>query len=100
MWLIHTHIFLIVLGAGSLRSGCQSAGVVVRVFFLVAECRLLAVFSGGSWSIKKVVCVLVAKLCLTLCDPMDCSLPGSSVHGILQASILGWVAIPSSRGSS
>ena len=31
--------------------------------------------------------------CLTLCDPLDCSLPGSSVHGILQARILGWVAI-------
>ena len=36
-------------------------------------------------------------LCLTLCDPMDCSAPGSSVHGILQAGILEWVAIPSSR---
>ena len=37
--------------------------------------------------------------CLTLCSPMDCSLPGSSVHGILQARILEWVAMPSSRGS-
>ena len=36
----------------------------------------------------------------TLCDPMDCSPPGSSVHGILQAGILEWVARPSSRGSS
>ena len=35
-----------------------------------------------------------------LCDPMDCSLPGSSVHGILQARILEWVAISFSRGSS
>ena len=35
-----------------------------------------------------------------LCDPMDCSLPGASVHGILQARILAWVAISSSRGSS
>ena len=43
---------------------------------------------------------LVAKLCLTLCDPMDGSLPGSSVHGILQARILEWVAMPFSRGSS
>ena len=34
-----------------------------------------------------------------LCDPMDCSWPGSSVHGILQARILMWVAMPSSRGS-
>ena len=36
----------------------------------------------------------------TLCNPMDCSLPGSSVHGILQAKILEWVAMPSSRESS
>ena len=40
------------------------------------------------------------QLCLTLCDPLDCSPPGSSVHGILQARILEWVAMPSSRGSS
>ena len=38
--------------------------------------------------------------CLTLCSPMDCSLPGSSVHGILQAWILEWVAMSSFRGSS
>ena len=38
--------------------------------------------------------------CPTLCDPMNCSLPGSSVHGVLQARILEWVAMPSSRGSS
>ena len=37
--------------------------------------------------------------CPTLCNPMDCSPPGSSVHGILQARILDWVAMPSSRGS-
>ena len=40
------------------------------------------------------------QLCLTLCDPMDYTPPGSSVHGILQARILEWVAMPSSRGSS
>ena len=45
------------------------------------------------------VCVLVDQSCLILCDPMDCSPPGSSVHGILQARILEWVAIPFSRGS-
>ena len=38
--------------------------------------------------------------CLTHCDPMDCSLQGSSVHGILQARVLEWVAISFSRGSS
>ena len=41
--------------------------------------------------------VLVAQLCVTLCDPVDCSSLGSSVHGILQARILEWVAIPFSR---
>ena len=51
------------------------------------------------WSVCG-VCVLVGQLCLTLCDPMDCSLPGSSVHEILQARILEWVAMPCSRGSS
>ena len=47
-------------------------------------------------------CVLSHFSCvqLSLCDPMDCSPPGSSVHGILQARLLEWVAMPSSRGSS
>ena len=45
------------------------------------------------------VCV-PAQSCPTFCDPIDCSPPGSSVHGILQARILEWVAMPSSRGSS
>ena len=43
--------------------------------------------------------MLVAQPCLTLCDPLDCSLSGASVRGILQARILQW-AIPFSRGSS
>ena len=41
----------------------------------------------------------VAQSCPTLCDPMDCDLPGSSVHGIHQAITLEWVAMPSSRRS-
>ena len=45
-------------------------------------------------------CVLVAQSCPTLCDPMDCSPRGSSVHGILQARILEWLSISSSRGPS
>ena len=44
--------------------------------------------------------VSVAQSCPTVCDPMDCSLPGSSVHGIFQARILEWVAISFSGGSS
>ena len=42
----------------------------------------------------------VTHLCPTFCDPMDCSLPGSSIHGIFQARVLEWVAISFSRGSS
>ena len=54
---------------------------------------------SGSWALCKVK-VLVAQSFLTLCDPMDCSPPGSSAHGILQATTLEWVAISFSRGSS
>ena len=51
------------------------------------------------WNWKKMG-VLAVQLCLTLWDPMDCSPPGSSVHGISQARILKWVAISFSRESS
>ena len=44
--------------------------------------------------------VLAAQSYLTVCNPMDCSPPGSSVHGTLQARILEWVAMPFSRGAS
>ena len=47
-----------------------------------------------------IVKVFVAQLSLTLWDPVDCSPPGSSVHGILQARILEWVAVLFSKGSS
>ena len=50
--------------------------------------------------IRRVVHAKSLQLCPILCNSMDCSLPGSSVNGILQARILEWVAMPSSRGSS
>ena len=43
---------------------------------------------------------MLLQSCLTLGNPVDCSLPGSTVHRLLQARILKWVAMPSSRGSS
>ena len=46
------------------------------------------------------MCVLVIQSCPTLSDPTDHSLPGSSVHEVLQERILEWIAIPFSRGSS
>ena len=54
---------------------------------------LMGLFQGCA------VC-LATQSCLTLCDPMNCSPPGSSVHEILQARILEWVVMPASRGSS
>ena len=75
--------------------GCQNnrphAGGWLKVltFTFLQFCRLEV-----QW-----VKVLVTKLCPTLLTPMDCSLPGSSVHGIFQARILEWVAISFSRGS-
>ena len=56
---------------------------------------------GGSLPLSHLkVKVLVAQSCLTFCDPRDCGPPGPSVHGILQARILEWVAIPYSSWSS
>ena len=67
-------------------------------------CIAFRLFSAvGFYKILNIVpcmCVLVAQLCLTLCDPTDYSPPGFFVHGILQASILEWIAVPFSRGSS
>ena len=60
-------------------------------------------FVGQAPSWPRCACLrvsLVPQLCLNLCDPIDCSLPIFSVRGILQATILEWVARPSSRGSS
>ena len=57
----------------------------VKVFFLIQ----LTIYAGMR--------VKSLQLCLTLCDPMDCSPPGSSVHGILQARVLEWIAISFSR---
>ena len=57
--------------------------------------------TSGIWVITNLrVKILVTLSCPTLCDPMDCSPPGSFVHGILQARILEWIAISFSRGSS
>ena len=56
--------------------------------------------SEWGWASLCVCCAQSLQACLTLCYPVDCSLPASSVHGILQTRILAWVAMPSSRGFS
>ena len=73
-------------------------------FFFVAcqtfEEKLLYDLFNEQWVVVVVVVFLEAQSCPTLCDPMDCSLPGSSIHGIFQERVLEWVAIFFSRGSS
>ena len=66
-----------------------------KLIFMLLIISIL--FSSLIFALK--VKVLVTQSCLTLCDPMDCSLPGSSIYGILQARILEWVVVLSSRGS-
>ena len=56
--------------------------------------------NSGLSHILSLVCAQLLQACLTLCDPMDYSAPGSSVRGILQARVLEWVAMPSFMGSS
>ena len=78
------------------RAGCQVTGrfsIARKQLLQIPHCSRVNCLGAGT------MC-LVTQLCPTLCDPMDCSPPGSSVHGILQARILEWVAIPLSRGSS
>ena len=87
---------------------CMNTKHSVLLFLWLVFCQgiyrwLLETTSGRGSSFsapdssENLVC-LSAQLCPTLCDPMDCSLPGSSVHGIFQAKILEWVAISSSMG--
>ena len=64
------------------------------------DAHQLSTFNWCSVCVCVCVCVLVTQLCPTLIDPMDHRPPGSSVHGILQARIQEWVAIPFCRGSS
>ena len=81
---------------------------VLIYFFTNSKATTRAKFSSPMYSphervcvcVRVRVCMLVTQSCPTLWDPLDCSLPGSSVHGILQARILEWVAVPFSRGSS
>ena len=63
---------------------------------------VLLAFASHSIRLPRVnsISVLITQSCPTLCNPVDCHSPGSSVHGILQARILEWVAMSSSRGSS
>ena len=77
-------------------------GPLVRASFSPSLCLNFLLLVSIVSDCKRWLCVHAKSFqsCLTLCDPMNCSLPGSSVHGILQARILEWIAIFFSRASS
>ena len=97
--------------AESLRCSPETHNVTT-LFFIYFNWRLITLQYGGGFchTVTRIshgctnwLCVHAcghAQSCLTLCDPMDCSPPGSSLHEILLARILEWVSMPSSRGSS
>ena len=70
--------------------------VLYLIFHLVSKCFYQQVLWRHQRILMSAVLCSVTQSCLTLCDPVDCSLPGSSVQGILQTRILEWVAMPSS----
>ena len=73
----------------------------IKVHLVKAMVFPVVMYGCGSWTIKQAESESeVAHSCTTLWDPMDCSLPGSSVHGIFQARILEWVATAFSKRSS
>ena len=88
-------------GAGRPSAGLERASGFPLVFSLDVQLGVRAT-AGESicYSDKLNACAQWLQSYPTLCDPMDCTPPGSSVHGILQARILDWVAMPSPRGSS
>ena len=87
-----------------LKGGSKKKGGEERINRINSNCSkndglILKTFKVTLYTSIK-TCAKLLQLCLTLCNSMDCSPPGSSVHGILQARILEWVAVVSSRGPS
>ena len=87
----------LIRGLCELSEIMQMKPLALRLKQLETSRDVVNVNSKAFWVL---VCVLVVQLCPTLCDPMYCNPLGCSIHGILQARILEWVAIPFSRGSS
>ena len=82
-----------VAGLGSQRPLIQGREASPHLFCVTQEWNIILFF-------EVLVCAKSLQSCPTLCDPIDCSPPGSSVHGNLQARVWKWVARPSYRGSS
>ena len=79
---------------------CHGSPYLCTLIYLLNNFWVYATLLLTMYTLLLVAIVLIAPSCLTLCIPMDCSSPGSSVHGILQARILQWVAISCSSWSS
>ena len=90
---VHVVPASLVMGSGTSDSKSVSWGLGLLNYFMgLWHDKTMTNLGGGGG--------LITQSCLTLCDPMDGSTPGSSVHGIFQAGILEWLAIPFSWGSS
>ena len=98
-YLAEGHLFILSQSAGTAMSLSKPDCLVGRSFVLLCVCVCVCVCVRARARARACTHVHVQS-CLTLCDPMDCSPPSSSVYGIFQARILEWVAVPSSRGSS
>ena len=111
LWAVTWWLWCGHLGFRKMRSNAGRKKGVRQLLICTASCQVKTWLSEScSWTLGaltwrrvkdacvSVVCMLTQS-CLTLCDPWDYSPPGSSVHAILQARVLGWVAMPSTRGS-
>ena len=93
-WLLMLKLFHLFSDKVNFTVMCEYLPSNWKVKVLVAQLRLNSF--QWNWKVK----MLVAQSCPSLFNPMDCSPSGSSVHGILQARVPEWVAIPFSKGSS
>ena len=81
------------------HGGCMVSSAYLRLLIFLPAILIPACASSSPAFLMMYSAYKFIQLCSIPCDPMDCSPPGSSVHWILQARILEWVAMPSSRGS-
>ena len=104
MKLSDTELFFFLEGGFLITISISLLGIGLSRLSISSKFSLWMLYEENTLSVSfrsfKSLCVLVAQSCQTLCDLMDCSLPGTSVRGIFQARVLEWVGISFSRRSS
>ena len=91
----------IIVGVGKSRPSVNfTSDLIAPIWEGLGVLSIVWPGTNNRYSSHTCLCAKRLQTCPTLCDPMDCVLPGSSVHGILQARILEWIVMPSFRGSS